>query len=107
MSSDTALIPQLLEEATEHHRAGRLAEAEDLYRRVLELNPQQPDALNLMGRIAEAIGKFDLAAELMTGAAKVRPDIARLHVDLCKPLRRLNRCVEAAASARRAIAIAP
>ena len=38
--------------AWEHHRAGRVALAEPLYRQVIEANPRQADALHLFGRSA-------------------------------------------------------
>ena len=38
-----AAPPALLREAVQHHQAGRLAEAEALYQRVLAETPRQPD----------------------------------------------------------------
>jgi hypothetical protein len=45
--SVNALRPTL-EQALRHHQAGRLAEAEALYRAVLRRHPGQPDAFKLM-----------------------------------------------------------
>lgn len=51
MSSDPALRG-LLEQAIAHHRAGRLQEAERLYRTVLEAAPHHPDANHNLGVLA-------------------------------------------------------
>ena len=49
---DQASIQQAMQRAVEHHRAGRLSEAEAIYRDVLVAQPQQADALYLLGLIA-------------------------------------------------------
>ena len=38
------------------HEAGRLDEAETIYRQILETAPEQPDVLNLLGLVAQAKG---------------------------------------------------
>lgn len=62
-------------QALEHHRAGRLAEAEALYRAILEAFPQQTDALHLLGVIALQAGQpaaaVDLISRAMAGATNV------------------------------------
>ena len=45
-----ASIAETLQLALEHHRQGRLAEAEQLYRQVLRSDPTNADALALDGR---------------------------------------------------------
>jgi len=52
----------------EHHRAGRLGEAERVYRRVLQLNPHHADSLHLLGMVAFQTGNCDAAAELISRA---------------------------------------
>ena len=38
--------------AIQHHKAGRLQAAEEIYRRILAAEPNQPDALNLLDVLA-------------------------------------------------------
>jgi hypothetical protein len=42
-------IQELLANALRHHHAGRLDEAERIYRRILTLNADHPDSLHLLG----------------------------------------------------------
>ena len=46
---DNASLDAQLNEAVEHHRAGRLFEAEEIYRRILAVDPDHPFALCLLG----------------------------------------------------------
>jgi len=66
-------IPQLLAAATAHHQAGRLTQAEQLYRQILQQQPQQVDALNLMGVIACQQGRLDEGIALYRQALALRP----------------------------------
>ncbi|XGV94611.1 MAG: tetratricopeptide repeat protein [Leptolyngbya sp. BL-A-14] len=66
-------IPQLLATATVHHQAGRLAQAEQLYRQILQQQPQQVDTLNLMGVIACQQGKLDEGIALYRQALTLHP----------------------------------
>ena len=47
-----------------HHQFGRLQKAEKLYRRILQIYPDQPDALHLLGVIAIQVGKHDIVVDL-------------------------------------------
>jgi protein O-GlcNAc transferase len=58
----------LLAAGLDRHQAGRLAEAEVWYRRVLAAQPDHPDALHLLGVVAHQVGRHDLAVELIRQA---------------------------------------
>ena len=47
-----ATVDQAIQRALLHHQAGRLAEAEVLYRQALTEAPGHPDALHLLGALA-------------------------------------------------------
>ncbi|MEA1674349.1 tetratricopeptide repeat protein [Nitrospirillum sp. BR 11163] len=64
----------LLAQAMDRHRAGDLVGAEALYRRVLALDPAQPDALNLCGVACHQQGRSDEGRALAERALAVRPD---------------------------------
>ncbi|MBI3974419.1 MAG: tetratricopeptide repeat protein [Chloroflexi bacterium] len=90
-----------------HHRAGRLVEAETLYRRVLEARPDDPDALQLLGALARDSGRPDLAVELIGSALARAPDVPSLHVNLANALRDRGDLDAAVAGYRRALALDP
>ncbi len=104
MPSDSQLAARLTE-AVQHHRAGRLTEAETIYRAVLDIAPTQPDALHLLGMAAHQKGQNDLAADLIARSIAVRPDAADSHGHLGLVLRRLGRLDEAVAACRKALAL--
>jgi len=47
--------------ALQHHQAGRLPEAEEIYRQVLQQQPNQVDALQLLGVIVYQSGQLEEA----------------------------------------------
>ncbi|QCO17379.1 tetratricopeptide repeat protein (plasmid) [Azospirillum brasilense] len=88
-----------------HHGAGRLAEAESAYRRVLADHPRHPDALHLLGALALQCGKPAEAVEWMRQSIRSAPDNAACFSNLASALRRLGRHGEAVACCHRALAL--
>jgi len=82
--------------ALEHHRAGRLAEAEQGYRAILELEPEHADSLNLLGVIELQAGNLEVALAHVERAVALRPDAAVCRNNLGQVLERLGRDDEAA-----------
>lgn len=74
-----ATIPQVFEAALQHHLAGRLAEAEGLYRQILGAKPDHFDALHHLGIIAHQMGQVDAAIAFLTRATTVQPDNPLAH----------------------------
>ncbi len=69
---------ELVRYAAELHRAGQLDAAEPLYRQVLDLEPNNAYALNLLGLLMQARGRLAEAAEFLTraiAADDTRPDV--------------------------------
>lgn len=97
----------LLAEAIAHHQAGRLAEAEQLYRRILAAQPDHPDALHLLGLVAHACGHADAARQLIGRAVQLRPDAAHYLQNLAEVLAAANDLAGAAECCRRAMELAP
>jgi protein O-GlcNAc transferase len=101
------LIVACLQEALRHHQAGRLDQAEGLYRRVLSVDPLQPDALHLSGMAALARGRLDEAHRLISHAVALKPAEAAFVSDLGVVLQSLGRFGEAEAAYRRALELNP
>jgi len=96
-----------IQEAFKFHRAGRLAEAEALYRQILQTRPGHPDALHLLGMVAHETGRNELAVELIGQAIKVNPSAAMYHNNLAMALEALGKMDEAAASFSKALLLKP
>jgi len=89
--AETAIdLTAMLRQAIEHHRAGRLREAEQACRLVLRQDPAQPQALTLLGVIARQAGRPDTAIELFRRATVAAPSYADAYYNLGNALRDRN-----------------
>ena len=93
----------LFEKARAHHGAGQLAEAEALYREVLQTAPNHADTLHLLGVLAYQVGYAAPGLELIDKAILVRPDFAEAHFSRGNALYALQRFQDALESYDRAI----
>ena len=100
-------IHQAFEIALQHHRAGRLAEAEGFYRQILQVQPNHAGALHFLGVIADQRGQHEMAMEWIRRAIALEPNNAAAHSNLGEAYRALGRLDEAIASYRRALEINP
>ncbi len=93
--------------ALEHHGAGRLAQAEAIYRQILNAAPDHVGALNFLGLLAQQVGRLDIALELLGKAVATSPDFPDAHNNLGSVLMMSDRAAEAEMHYRRAIALMP
>jgi predicted O-linked N-acetylglucosamine transferase (SPINDLY family) len=87
------------------HQAGRLGEAEPLYRQVLEAQPRHFDSLQLLGVIHYQRGEHQAALRQLDAALKINPKVAAVHNNRGNALKDMGRSNEALASYERAIAL--
>jgi Flp pilus assembly protein TadD len=97
----------VLQDALAHHQAGRLEEAEALYRAVLAAEPRNADALHLLGVAAQQQGRPAEAVALIGRALEIVPGFGPAHANLGNALLVLGRMEEAAQSFRRAADLDP
>ncbi|REK19561.1 MAG: tetratricopeptide repeat protein [Planctomycetota bacterium] len=71
-----------LQQAIALHQAGQLAQAEQLYRRILKAQPRHPDALHLLGLVAHQLGHPEPAIEFIGRAIAVQPRQPSYHNNL-------------------------
>ena len=102
-----ATIPDALNLALQHHQAGRLPEAEALYRKILQIQPDHPDALHLLGVIAHQVGKHDMAVDYIGQAIGFNPKIAEFHNNIGEAFRALGKLEEAITHYRQALELKP
>ena len=107
MSKDSPATRILLDEAIAHHRSGRLPEAEAGYRQVLDTDPQQFDALRLLGLLAHQRGDHEEAFALLDRAIVVRSDVAEAFNELGAVHHARNHAEAARLCFERALALQP
>ncbi|MEG3619965.1 tetratricopeptide repeat protein [Magnetovibrio sp. PR-2] len=100
-------VGQSLNGAVQHHRAGQLHEAEQLYRQVLQADPRQPDALYLLGLLAFQSGQHASSVELLTKAIAITPERSEVHCVLGKAYTALHDFEHAQAAFGKAISLNP
>jgi tetratricopeptide (TPR) repeat protein len=93
--------------AVEHHQAGRLDQAEFLYREVLRLNSRHSDALHLLGVVAHQKGLHAQAIQLIQEALTLKPETATYHCNLAEAYRLAGDLGQAAAHCRHALRLQP
>ncbi len=71
---------KILAAAMAHHRAGRMLDAERMYRLACDINPHDARAFHLAGVVAHQLGRNDAAA-LIGRAVTLNPDFAEAHND--------------------------
>jgi protein O-GlcNAc transferase len=103
----SSVVTELLAAGIEHHRAGRLAEAEACYRRVLAAQPSHFEAYSNLGAALRGQGKVDEAVAAYRQAIGIRPDYFRAHFNLGNALKDEGELDEAVAAYRQAIRIKP
>lgn len=101
------MLPQTLQQAVQLHQAGRLAEAEQLYARLLSQAPEMFEALHLMGLLRLHQNRPGEALGFMERALKQRPDAPETLTNYGLALASLDRAAEALPVLERVAAAAP
>ena len=104
---EVSVLDDLLADAVALHSQGKLEEAEAIYRIVLGSDPDQPDALHLLGVIASQVGRDDVAIDLIGRSIAVQPGFAEAHYNLGAACYRLRRLDRAEAAFRVAVELEP
>jgi tetratricopeptide (TPR) repeat protein len=66
-------IEQALQQAIEAHKAGKLKDAEGMYRAILQAQPKHPDANHNLGVLAVSVNKLEVALPLFKTALEAYP----------------------------------
>ena len=103
----TVATKAAIEEGQAHLMAGRLREAQAIYRRVLKAEPHNPDALHLLGVIAHWMDDNELTVELIGKAIVANPHVPAFHNNLGNALRDLGRLEDAVTAYHKALALRP
>ena len=93
--------------AVQLHRGGHIDNAEVIYRKILELVPEQPDALNFLGMIEVHRGRPDQAVDLIRRSLAADPSHGERYNNLGNVLLACERVDEALAAYEEAMARSP
>lgn len=96
-----------LRSAREAHRAGRMAEAESAYRRVLSLHAGHPDAKHGLAVLLLQLGRHQQAEDILRGLVREHPQSAETWVALAQALSARNERAEAMSCYETALAARP
>lgn len=100
-----ATIAETIDIALQHHKAGNLDAAEQIYRQVLAVEPNHADALHLFGLIAYQRGQFEIAIESICKAIALQGEAPAFHNSLGEVFRAVGEADKAVACYRRALAL--
>ncbi|MDX1655401.1 MAG: tetratricopeptide repeat protein, partial [Candidatus Competibacteraceae bacterium] len=103
----TLTLPEALDLAIQAHRGGVLHDAETLYKAILDLAPDYPDALHYYGMLCHQFGREEQALELLDRAAELAPEYPDLFNNLGNILKEQGRYQQAEAAYRRVIELRP
>ena len=100
-------VEQAFTKAVALHQQGDLAQAERLYRQILQSVPHHLDALNLLGMVAIQTDRNALAVELIGNALALNDRVADFHNNIGEAFRRLGELDRAARHFARATELEP
>jgi protein O-GlcNAc transferase len=100
-------VDQALNLGIRHYQAGKLTEAEAIYRKILATQPDHADALNLLGVIESQNSRQQAALELISQAIAINPKSARYQNNLGLVLVKLGRLQDGVAAYRTALKLNP
>jgi predicted TPR repeat methyltransferase len=100
-------IKDMLDQAVAAHQAGKYNEARTLYEKLLDCDPENPDALYLLGGIYYQNKNPRLAAELITRAIQSAPDRDYFYNHLGLALKAMGNTDDAMDAFHTALAINP
>lgn len=103
----TSDLKALLNEAIAHHQAGRLSQAEQLYREILRVNPDHAETLHLLGLLAYRVGNLETAVLLISQAMEQDSQKAPYPFNLGVVLHKQGKLDDAVAAYKKALALNP
>jgi len=93
--------------ALQHHQQGQLAQAEALYRKVLDASPKHADALHYLGVIYHQNKQYDLAVKTIAEALSIEPNNSDFLSNQALALKAAGRLEDAIKTLQRALTLAP
>jgi 2-polyprenyl-3-methyl-5-hydroxy-6-metoxy-1,4-benzoquinol methylase len=100
-------IADMFARARHHRQNGQLAEADELCRKILAIDPQHAGSLHILGSIALHVGRPDVAIDWLNRAIAANAHDAGVQNEMGLALQALGRLEDAVAHFRRAVSLEP
>src|SRR5690349_5586501 len=100
----TVTIAQALQIAVQYHQGGRLSEAEQVYQQILQQEPNNVDALHLLGLIRTNQNRAREAVDLIGRAVAAAPQVVEFHLSFATALTQAGKAAQAAGEYRTVLA---
>jgi hypothetical protein len=100
-------VEQAMQIALQHHEAGRLSEAEHIYRQVLGFKSDVVEAHNNLANILKDQGKLAEATTAYRHAIRINPNLAEAYSNMSAALRDQGQYQDAIAASEQAIRLKP
>lgn len=100
-------LAEAFEMAIQLHQKDRLDEAENIYRQILALEPDHPDAHHFLGVLSHQKGRSDEAVAMIQRSLTLNPDHPDAHNNLGNVLKEMGRLEEAAQAYQSCLTLAP
>ncbi|MBN3922249.1 tetratricopeptide repeat protein [Nostoc sp. NMS4] len=100
-------VAELFQLALQEHRANRLDAAEQLYRQVIEKQPDYSEALYGLGMLAQQKGALPEAQKYLSAASQVQPNSVKIWFSLGNLLQGQGQLPEAEVAYKNAITLRP
>lgn len=100
-------IADTLAIAIQHHQAGRLAQAEQLYRQILQQQPDRVEVLHRLAMLASQVGKYEKAIPFYQKVLALQPNFAEARFNLASALHNQDKIEEAIAHYQQGLTLNP
>ena len=107
VENDDISVPDMMARGAALHQEGELEAAEEMYRKVLEKERSNPDALHLLGLIADEMGYGQEAVEMIEEAIEEAPEQPLFHNHLAKVYLGLDDKENAERAYRKSLSLQP
>lgn len=100
-------LTEYLQQVMQWHQAGKWVEAEAGYQKILQIQPQQTDALHLLGVVTAQLGKAEQGIELIQKAIRLNGGNASYFFNLASILHQQNNITAAIEAYQQAVVMNP
>ncbi len=107
MKKKNLTIEETFALAVQNHRKNNLQVAKKLYKKILNINPNDPQSNFLLGTLSAQTKQFDIAKKLLNRSIEINPNFADAHNNLGNVLKESGEHQKAISSYEKAVTIQP